>query len=496
VTTGAGFVGWLLRANRRFGPADDLRSGRAFAAAFRVDGRPALAPSQVSRWETGELAVGRDVVRRYEQLLGLEPESLVTVRDALYRTLPVAGRVPAPSAPSAPFAPFAPFAPGGDDRLHELLASATSGHPLTGPMWSELTDLIESRPGLVLHPPSLWESIGGQLLGELTVGEGTGWLQRQEAASRLLEHPTAGPHLVRACIALVEDKQSPAVIEPLSLLDVTADPIANAYVLRQLTAPDGDREYQGALVAAVRKISQGHFTADQLDRLGPALREAPSSPLVSALQSAASASASASVSTPGLRADLSVSGIPIAAEAMVRLGGHDETDPVLAALIGRALDHPAVDQRVFAAMTIAHSPFRDPVGESLLSVCRRSLTRRAGADPSPALQMMTMLGTAVHRPLLADLLGEPGHQPETRHAAAWAMPHCAGRFPEQQWRRILARQVAAWQENPTPQNESILHAITYGIGTDAHPALLAEITTDPTLPAIARTTAAWLRSPR
>jgi hypothetical protein len=105
VLTGADYVGWLLRANRTLGPADDLRSGRAFAEALR----PGLAPSQITRWETGAITAGRATVRRYEELLGLEPESLVTVRDALYRTLPASRRPPLPVAPS------------DDARLHELL---------------------------------------------------------------------------------------------------------------------------------------------------------------------------------------------------------------------------------------------------------------------------------------------------------------------------------------------------------------------------------------
>ncbi|MEU8820876.1 hypothetical protein [Actinoplanes sp. NPDC048796] len=119
----------------------------------------------------------------------------------------------------------------------------------------------------MLHPSGLWREIGEKLLADLVVNEGTGWLQRQEAASRLLEHPAAGPHLIEACVDLVEDPHRPAVIEPLSLLDVTADPVANAYVLKQLESPDSDRHHQGALLAAVRKIENGHFRGDQWERL-------------------------------------------------------------------------------------------------------------------------------------------------------------------------------------------------------------------------------------
>ncbi|MEV4400719.1 hypothetical protein AB0J66_00860 [Actinoplanes sp. NPDC049598] len=475
--TGADYVGWLLRANRRFGPAGELRSGRVFAEAYRTDGRPRLAPSHVTRWESGGLPAGRDVVRRYERLLGLEPESLVAVRDALYRALPDGSRPP-PAGPPRP-----------DERLHELLDLATSRHPLTGPQWGELTDLVEERPGLVLHPAALWRAIGEKLLADLITSEGTAWLQRQEAASRLLEHPAAGRPMIEACIDLVEDRRSPAVIEPLSLLDVTADPAANAYVLRHLETPDSDRHHQGALLAAVRKIERGHFAGDQWERLTRAVSVAgadgETGRLLAAVHRAradetdtvrrAPADETGAVTPAGRRA---------AEEATARLGPAGGADPVLAALVSTALDGVAVDRRVFAAMTIAQSPFQEPVSEVLLAGARRDLARRSGGDPARALQTMTMLGTGVHRPLLLDLLTGPGHDLAARRAAAWAMPHCGGRFTERQWRRILAGQ----------RDTSVVHGVTYGIGTDGHQRLLAEIAADPSMPEIARTTARWLHS--
>jgi hypothetical protein len=189
---------------------------------------------------------------------------------------------------------------------------------------------------------------------------------------------------------------------------------------------------------------------------------------------------------------VTVAGLRVAGEATARLGALGGPDPVLAALVSTALDGNAVDRRVFAAMTIAQSPFRVPVAEVLLADARRDLVRRGGADPARFLQTLTMLGSDVHRPLLFDLLTGPGHAAAVRQAAAWAMPHCGGSFTEQQWRQILARQLAAWREQPTTVNGSVLHAVAYGIGTDGQRRLLAEMAEDPVLPAIARTTARWL----
>jgi hypothetical protein len=577
--TGASYVGWLLRANRTQSPDASLRSGRTFAAAFR----PGLAPSHITRWETGGLLASRATVRRYEQLLGLPAESLVTVRDALYRTLP-ATRRPSPVV-AAPL----------DTRLHELLEAATSTSPLTGHEWGELTELIESRPGLVLHPPGLWPTVAGKLLDELTRHEGTAWLQRQEAASRLLEHPTAGPHMVRACVDLIDDPSSPAVVEPLALMDVVADPVGNAYVLNQLESPDSDRHHRGALLAVVRKIEDGHFEGDQWARLcraidatppggdtgrlaasaraaltrrflNPAAAPAsslsaadrptsPSGPAGSSLDPPGSGADASSVTAAGVGASdvgpgsggagvggagdgragdgragdgrggdgrggvsgagvgrpgsgavgggASGSGVPgVGASGTGAVGfgtagsgtvGVGLDDPILGALVGQALG-PSVHERLIAAMTIAQSPHRDAVSSALLTEAKRDLSGRGGSNASTHLHALTLLGTDIHRPLLFDLLSEGGHDDQVRQAAAWATAHCPGRFTDQQWRRILHRQATTWQEHPIPLNGSVLHGIAYGIGTDHHQPLLAEIAADPRLPAAARTTATWLRT--
>src|SRR4051794_32309632 len=82
-------VGWLLRSNRRLTDADPaLRSGKEFARLFGHPGGPPLAPSQITRWEQGETSASRAVIRRYEHMLALAPDSLVTICDALSRAGP------------------------------------------------------------------------------------------------------------------------------------------------------------------------------------------------------------------------------------------------------------------------------------------------------------------------------------------------------------------------------------------------------------------------
>jgi len=85
VATATRQLGWLLRVSRRFSPDEAMHSGRTFARAFATGASQTLAPSQITRWETGELLPTRETIRRYEQLLGLVPESLVAVADTMMR---------------------------------------------------------------------------------------------------------------------------------------------------------------------------------------------------------------------------------------------------------------------------------------------------------------------------------------------------------------------------------------------------------------------------
>jgi hypothetical protein len=480
---GAGaYVGWLLRVNRRFGPDADLRNGRLFASAFGTDARPGrrLAPSHITRWESGSLLVSRATVRRYEQLLGLAPESLVTVRDAIYRALPPGSRRPADTAFDS------------DDRLHELFDLVASADAMTGLDWGELTERIAGRRDLVVYPRTLWSVIACRLLSELTTSEGTEWLQRQEAACRLLEHPASRASMVGACIDLVEDATSPAVIEPLTLLDTVDDPAANAYVLRQLEEPRDDRRYRGALMAAVRKIEHGHFAAAQRARLARSVRNPPFAEgdgetrlLLDRVRAA-----------PARKPPVSPGGRRIALAAMSVLRDNDRMVPVLTSLVGQALGEHSAEQRVDAAMAIAHSPYREPIAVALLADVRRTVARRTGDDLSPALQTLTILGSDQHRPILFDLLTGPGHETGARLAAAWALPHCAGRFTVRQWERILDSRLAAWKRQPSTAAESVLRGIAYGVGTDDHRALMARLEGSTELPSAVRATLAWLRQRR
>ncbi|WP_369015336.1 helix-turn-helix domain-containing protein [Micromonospora sp. MA102] len=134
-TSGSGYVGWVLRSNRRFAGNADFHLARNFARVFRLSAEAGLAPSQITRWEQGTTTASRGVLRRYEQLLGVPPESFVVVSDAMRRSEGLTLDV----------------TPGRQDdqsRLYELLDRALSPGEMTGADWGVLSGSSRrSAPG-------------------------------------------------------------------------------------------------------------------------------------------------------------------------------------------------------------------------------------------------------------------------------------------------------------------------------------------------------------
>jgi hypothetical protein len=516
VVSASQYTGWLLRVNRRLAVDPDLRVGKRFAGAFgEVSGR-ALAPSHVTRWEHGELWASRTTVRRYERLLGLVPDSMVTIIDAAWRAKKVATAHAGPTIAG----PTVACAGDNDDRIHELLEIVEVGAEMTGAGWSELAELVTGSPWLLMHPPQLWRVVTDRLLAEMAVAEGDGWWQRQEAMSRLLEHPRARRYAVAACIDCATDPSTPAVIEPLSLLDVVSSPEANRFVVRQVERPDSDRALQGALLAAARKAYWGHFHDVEMTSLIGGVRRLMRDPTLPShlLPLAIELGRGLARRRPGeatLRRYLppvedigqmwdtgriaapdvtTLVSRRIAANAQARMaeGGHRELDEILVELIEESLFASGTDDRLVAAMMIKATPYRDQVAAEILREMRSDLSRRSETLPAVGLRTMTNLGVDLHRPLIYDLLCDPGTGAVMRHAAAWATPHCAGRHSQEQWRRMLGVQFRSWIRSAAKSGDAILQGVVYGIGTDQHAALLAEVRDNPGMPASARATATWL----
>ena len=140
---------------------------------------------------------------------------------------------------------------------------------MSGADWDRLTGLVAVQPSLMLVPSRLWTDMSTRLLEELIASTGQAWMQRSEALHRLLGHPVGQSAAIAACTDLVADSASQIFVEPMAVLDASAHPDASRHVLNQLTRPLNARSQYGALLACVRKLRDGHFTAEQQRRSWP-----------------------------------------------------------------------------------------------------------------------------------------------------------------------------------------------------------------------------------
>ncbi len=144
----------------------------------------------------------------------------------------------------------------------------------------------------------------------------------------------------------------------------------------------------------------------------------------------------------------------------------------------------------------AATPYQAPVASALVAEVCGDLVRRSRQLPLTVLRTLTTLSTDLHRPLIRHILTAPAFPPALREAAAWALPHCAGRYPASTWRELVEQYGSAWRRSRSAHLARVLQGIAYGIGTDDHRRLTGQLKQDERLPAEVRRTAAWLHRTR
>jgi hypothetical protein len=365
---------------------------------------------------------------------------------------------------------------------------------MRGADWRRLTVLIQERPGLLLHPPELWREIAETLLRELVVSEHESWFVRQEAMSRLLEHPASAGHAIAACTDMADDASNPVFIEPISLLDATDCPAANRYVLRELCAPRNDQSLQGALLAATSKHRRGHYSLAERATLTKAvadlLQDRAAHPEVGPLV----VDLLALLDAGRPRAQGAAMGIAssLAMDAQRRLAvAAAGPDQVLAELIDEALFSHNADGRLYAAALVGATPYREPLAQAVIDRLCKTAAIRDDIFVERGLRLLARLRVTAHYSLVQRLLQDAAATPRTRHSAAWSLSHTAVRVEEPVWRKIADLQLHLFKTRPSSLDADILRGLVYSIGAAAHPRLMAEFAAHPSLPHHIRQLAGW-----
>jgi hypothetical protein len=505
---------WLLRTNRRLGHHDRLARLAAFASYFQGGSWGRLADqSKISRWETGAVRAPYLAVRRYEQLLDLPEQSLVSVINILHRYF-------APAIRSRSALPRPEVALSDDlerhNRLGETLDKIRSDAVVTGVEWDELTSFLAASPEGTPLPLATWSKLAERLLMETIIAGDLAWLLRFESLSRLLAHPVGGRAAVSACAALGADPANQVFIDPLSALDSSEHPDAGRHALRQLRTPTNDRAFYGALLACVRKSRYGHFGEDSARRLVALLRELVTDkaaelatrrlaaqvmhnlaghPRTRSLLDPVELAGAVRLLAPRRLLNPAVAGAVVGrVHAMVQASepsrSMDLADEALPTLLDELLSNPMLDIRLYVSMLLRASPYREAIAVALVKELRRP---HALGDPSLApslLAALRVIGARRDAGTVQALVSVPGVPDPVREVAAFSVGHMEPVPAEPFWQQAIALHSRRWVESHDETSGSVLEGLVYGLGVAGDETLLPRLR-DAEVPTPARAAARW-----
>ncbi|NEA37464.1 hypothetical protein [Streptomyces sp. SID13031] len=462
------------------------RTLTAFARVLAGPGRPAVAASTISRWESGAVAVGYGAVRRYEVVLGLPRNGLVAVIDTVNRHW-------SNTIVSAP----ALIRRVRTDAVDDLLDRACSGAIMRGSDWDRLTYALTSNGQATYLPRSLWAQLSDRLLAELQLADGLRWHERYEAMGRLLAYAGSRPAAIDSCVQAALDSRNQMAIEAVSALDGSDHHDASAAVLRQLERPTNSGAQAGALLASVRKIRAGHFGPDQRQRIAIVLhdlRDCPDSAGTIRLGRAILRDTSRARALP-VRAQLKHSSFDherrtvILRRVMTRIQAPLEVpaeDVILTQLVSEMLFSLCPGSRLSAASTIAASPYRASAAAAVAAELRHPSGLRLGWATA-LLDALRIVGGSAERRLVERLTVSPEIPEPLAATAAYSFCHLGGRTPDEFWASAIAAQTVHRSSAP---RVAVLRGLVYSAGMTGTAPVLARLREDPTSPAV-RTAAGW-----
>jgi hypothetical protein len=490
-------LGWLLRVNRILGTQSRYARLKNFAADWVRDGLRATVAT-FSRWETGLSAVPYRAVRRYEQVLGLPAHAMVSVIDTVSRYMSA-------SADAAPLL-TRPKTPEPERRTEELVDRACGGDVMTAQDWDDLTDLLACHPNIVLSPRGIWTDLSERLLYETSIADGVLWMRRAEAFNRLIAHPAGQHAAISTVAAAAADRSVQSMVGMVSVFEASIHDSANAQVIRHLTDPTTDRTFYGALLASVRKLRYGHFSAAQLRKLLPVIVD-----ILAEGRNGARLSLAATLLKlipVEMRQRVNSRIWNMAAEklehtstesrmverlchATVAGVGSDRTfnDQILPHLVGELMFDPNFDVRLYSAFLLYSTPYHAPLGRTLGRELRG--VRPTTQSAVTLLEALRILGGPEERRHIERLVVAPGLPGPVRETAASALGHVGGASSEPYWAAALSSARQRWRQTHAGAELSTLDRVIYSLGMGGQLELLRNAAADPTLPDRLRSAASW-----
>jgi hypothetical protein len=416
-------------------------------------------------------------------------------------------------------------------RTEEILRQAASRDAITGADWEDLTVLVATGSRFSYGTSDLWTAACHRLLDEVMMSDGVSWMRRFEAFNRLLAHPVLGLEALSVVRDVVADRSVQSLVGTACMLDSTSRSESAVQVIRLLRSPDDDRVFKGSLMACVRKIDYGHFSARQLTVisgiLGDALNDAMNDPHGSGTLGAETLALASSVlrqipphlhhprtravqrrlgdagigppSLPGAGPSLPPEHVTRAtaqrlsnrAMASLATPATDYVDRVLPRLVEEMLFHPVFDVRLYAAALIHASPYRTTMARGLAE--ELSATWRSGDEMwlTTLLEALRKLGGHRERRTVEKLVLHPSAPATVADVAAYALGHIGGGSPLEFWLQAVERHVTAWHATRQQAHASVLDRLVYALGMGSRRDVLATLRRDRRVPPLVRRSANW-----
>jgi transcriptional regulator with XRE-family HTH domain len=372
VSGGAGArTGWLLGTSRMLN-ADGAYANRQEFLPRLLERDIRVDNTRLSRWESGTASVSPQVIEAYEDILGLPAQQLRSTVSLL------TGHSAAPTSAEDPTA--------AEHTLDGLVEGVLGGERSCGDTWVRLTGELAKHPSIYLRS-SLWRSLAGQLISELSRSVGVAYTARLSALHRLIAHPMAhndviaaigqyvtDPHAVRVddvIAALAHAPSNGSRVLALGLL-ASGDPALEAGAARTIAAMGAAHTWSGTLDGTLEKhlvevlggvdraeLIQVSGSADLLRYLEPTARERVLAGLgedrqrqfvlehVSLISPASASMISANVTAAAQQS------VPMLSDA---------PDAMLERLVREALFHAHAERRHRAAVLLAASPYAAGIG--------------------------------------------------------------------------------------------------------------------------------------
>lgn len=231
---------WVLRNARVHAADPDLRSASGFAAAAGVH------RAQVGRWESGGVDTSHDLVRRYEQVLGLPEGQLLCAIEIFGRTL----------VPSRAGSVLRPREEPDYGLTVGLLERVLSTERMTGLEWEHLSSNIDRMPHALIRVGD-WEHLMRRCNQEIGVSLELGFAQRYGAAVRFVRHPRSGPIVAQMAADILRDPAAQLYADIASVLRYSTHPSAAEVLLGQLRAPTNNHALRAAFLALTSIVGSG-----------------------------------------------------------------------------------------------------------------------------------------------------------------------------------------------------------------------------------------------